>query len=100
MEENRILIDVPHNAKIVAGPGPGEEAYRNCKGQIDDEAVNIICFPDYVTRIIGSFFTGFFKELRKTMTAGEIKEHFRFDTEMKCYSSAEQAFEKYISSNK
>lgn len=100
MEENRVMIEVPTNAKIVAGPGPGEEAYKKCKGQIDDEAKNIICFPDHVTRIIGSFFTGFFKELRKSMTPGEIKEHFGFDTNMKCRESAEQAFDKYISSNK
>jgi hypothetical protein len=100
MEVNRIMLDVPENARIVAGPGPGEEAYKKCKGQIDDEAKNIICFPKHVTRIIGSFFTGFFKELKKNMTSGEIKEHFDFDSNMPCYESAIQAFEKYISSNK
>lgn len=100
MDENRVMIIVPDNVKIIAGPGPGEEAYKQCKGQIDDEAMNIICFPDHITRIIGSFFTGFFKELRKTMTAGEIKEHFSFDPDMLCIESAEKAFEKYIESNK
>lgn len=100
MEENKVMIDVPVNAKIVAGPGPGEEAYKQCKGQIDDEAMNVICFPQHVTRIIGSFFTGFFKELRKSMTPGEIKAHFSFDQDMPCKDSAESSFNKYISSNK
>jgi len=100
MEKNKVLVEVPENVKIVAGPGPGEDAYRQCSGQIDDEELNVICFPNHVTRIIGSFFTGFFKELRKSMTAGEIKEHFCFDQDMPCKESAEIAFEKYISSNK
>ncbi len=100
MEENRIIIEVPVGVKIVAGPGPGEYAYKKCKGQIDDEAMNVLCFPNYVTRIIGSFFTGFFKELRKSMTTGEIREHFSFDQTMPCKDSAEVAFNKYITSNK
>lgn len=100
MEENRLVIEVPENVTIVAGPVPGEECYRRCKGQIDDEAMNVLVFPNHVTRIIGSFFTGFFKELRKNMTPGEIKEHFSFDQQMPCKESAENAFQKYISSNR
>lgn len=30
------------------------------------------------------------------MTAGEIKEHFSFDSDMSCIESAEKAFRKYI----
>mgnify|MGYP001049480470 CR=1 FL=1 len=41
-------------------------------------------------------FSGFFIDLRKSMTAGEIKEHFSFDSDMSCIESAEKAFRKYI----
>lgn len=99
MEENRVEIFVPEEAQIVAGPGPGKEAYKGCKNQIDIDCKNIICFPEHVNRIIGSFFTGFFEELSKSMTPGEIKEHFDFDETMPCYLSAKQAFEKYIINN-
>ena len=84
MVENRIMITVPDNLTIVSGAEIGLEAYKQCKGQIDDEAMNIICFPDH------------FIDLRKSMTAGEIKEHFSFDSDMSCIESAEKAFRKYI----
>ena len=61
--------------------------------------MNIISFPAHVNRIIGSFFTGFFEELRKNMTPGEIKEHFAFEESMQCYESAMEAFNKYIADN-
>lgn len=95
MDKNRIMIVVPDNVKIIAGSGLGKETYKQCKGQIDDESMNIICFPDHVVKIKESFFTGFFKDLRKSMTAGEIKEHFSFNPDMPCIESAEKSFEKY-----
>ena len=98
LEINKIYLEIPEIVSIVAGPAPGEECYRNCEGSIDDEAMNVLVFPSHVTHIIGSFFTGFFKELRKSMTPGEIMEHFSFDQDMPCKDSAEQAFKKYISS--
>ena len=67
-----IRIDVPDNVSIVAGPGPGRDAYKRNKHVIDIDCMNIISFPAHVNRIIGSFFTGFFEELRKNMTPGEI----------------------------
>lgn len=99
MEIIKIKIDVPDNVSIVAGPGPGRDAYKNTKNLIDIECMNIISFPTHVSRIIGSFFTGFFEELRKDMTPGEIKEHFSFETSMQSYDSAVQAFNKYIADN-
>ena len=96
MVENRIMITVPDNVTIISGAEIGLEAYKQCIRQIDDEAMNIICFPDHITKIIGTFFSGFFIDLRKSMTAGEIKEHFRFDSDMPCIESAEKAFRKYI----
>ena len=99
MEKIEIRIDVPDNVSIVAGPGPGRDAYKNSKHLIDIECVNVISFPVHVSRIIGSFFTGFFEELRKNMTPGEIREHFTFEESMQCYESAIQAFEKYIADN-
>lgn len=100
MEDNRVELYVPEDASIVAGPGPGREAYKSCKKKIDIDNRNIISFPNHVTRIIGSFFTGFFEELSKSMTSGEIREHFDFDSTMPSYESAKQAFEKYIMNNK
>lgn len=94
-----IRIDVPDNVSIVAGPGPGRDAYRNSRHTIDVECMNVISFPSHVNRIIGSFFTGFFEELRRDMTPGEIREHFSFDKTMQCYESALQAFGKYIVDN-
>ncbi len=99
MEKIQIKIDVPDNVSIVAGPGPGRDAYKNCKHLIDIDCMNVICFPRHVSRIIGSFFTGFFEELRKNMTPGEIREHFTFEESMQCYMSAKQAFDKYIADN-
>lgn len=96
MVENRIMITVPDNVTIISGAEIGLEAYKQCKRQIDDEAMNIICFPDHITKIIGTFFSGFFIDLRKSMTSGEIKEHFSFDSDMSCIESAEKAFRKYI----
>lgn len=98
MEENRIFLDIPESVSIVAGPVPGETCYRMCRGWIDDEAVNVLVFPAHVNRVIGSFFTGFFKELRKKKTPGEIRKMFAFDPEMPCRESAEKAFEIYLSS--
>ena len=60
MVENRIMITVPDNVTIISGAEIGLEAYKQCKRQIDDEAMNIICFPDHITKIIGTFFSGFF----------------------------------------
>lgn len=100
METIVIRIDVPDNVSIVAGPGPGRDSYRNSRHLIDVECMNVISFPSHVNRIIGSFFTGFFEELRKNMTPGEISEHFSFDKSMQCYESALQAFNKYIADNK
>ncbi len=99
MEQILIRIDVPDNVSIVAGPGPGRDAYKNSKHLIDIECVNVITFPTHVSRIIGSFFTGFFEELRKNMTPGEIKEHFTFEESIPCYESAIHAFNKYIADN-
>ena len=48
MVENRIMITVPDNLTIVSGAEIGLEAYKQCKGQIDDEAMNIICFRDFL----------------------------------------------------
>ncbi|MCF2643503.1 hypothetical protein I6E50_13995 [Roseburia hominis] len=92
---NRIEVDIPKEVTIVAGPIPGREAYKLCKDMIDIDDVNMLCFSEHVSRIIGSFFTGFFEELCKDMTTGEIKEHFCFDENMKCFESAKDAFEKY-----
>ncbi len=100
MEEIRILIEVPENVTVVTGAPLGEECYKLCKGKIDEDEMNIIVFPDHVTRIIGSFYTGFFKDLRKSMSPGEIREHFSFDQQMPCKESAEHDFEKYIASNR
>ena len=97
MEENRIMIKVPNNLSIIAGPSSGEECFKACKGDIDSESINILVFPNHVTQVIGSFFTGFFKELRRDMTPGELKEHFSFDQSMPCRESAEKAFNSYIS---
>ena len=52
-----IRIDVPDNVSIVAGPGPGRDAYKRNKHVIDIDCMNIISFPEHVNRIIGSFFT-------------------------------------------
>lgn len=41
MVENRIMITVPDNLTIVSGAEIGLEAYKQCKGQIDDEAMKI-----------------------------------------------------------
>lgn len=59
MVENRIMITVPDNVTIISGAEIGLEAYKQCKRQIDDEAMNIICFPDHITKIIRTFFSGF-----------------------------------------
>lgn len=100
METIIIRIDVPDSVSIVAGPGPGRDAYRNSRQAIDVECMNVISFPSHVNRIIGSFFTGFFEELRKSMTPGEISAHFSFDKSMPCYESALQTFNKYILDDK
>lgn len=52
MVENRIMITVPDNVTIISGAEIGLKAYKQCKRQIDDEAMNIICFPDHITEII------------------------------------------------
>lgn len=99
MEEIIIEVNIPDNVTIVAGPVPGREAYRLCKGSIDIEERNILRFPPHVKQIIGSFFTGFFEELSKSMTTGEIAEHFGFDSQMQSYESAVDSFSRYISNN-
>lgn len=99
MEKNIIEVNIPENVTIVAGPVPGREAYRLCRGSIDIEERNILRFPPHVKQIIGSFFTGFFEELSKSMTMGEIDEHFGFDSNMPSYESAVDSFRRYISNN-
>ncbi len=99
MEENIVEVYIPDAVTIVAGPVPGREAYKMCKGTIDIEEKNILKFPAHVKQIIGSFFTGFFEELSKSMTTGEIREHFDFDSGMPSYGSAVESFERYISNN-
>ena len=55
---------------------------------------SVVCLDEGF--LFGTFFSGFFIDLRKSMTAGEIKEHFSFDSDMSCIESAEKAFRKYI----
>ena len=99
MEENRIYLDIPENNSVAAGPGPGKICYKMNRGRIDDEAVNVLVFPPHVKRVVGSFFTGFFEELRKKKTPGDIKKLFVFDPEMPCYESAQEAFRIYLSND-
>lgn len=97
MKENRIYLDIPEGISIVTDPVPGEVCFRSCRGQIDFDAKNILVFPPHVRRVVGSFFTGFFKELRRSMTPGDINRLFAFDQDMPCKESAEKAFMTYLS---
>ncbi|MEE1255995.1 MAG: hypothetical protein UHN47_05735 [Lachnospiraceae bacterium] len=80
MMENKINIVVPVEQNTAAGYDMGRYAYNECKMRIDIAEKNIISFPSHVTRVLNSFFSGFFEELRKSMTPGEIKEHFEIES--------------------
>lgn len=80
MSKNKVNIVVPVKQNTAAGYDTGKYAYNECKMKIDIDEKNIISFPSHVTRVLYSFFSGFFEELRKSMTPGEIKEHFEIES--------------------
>ena len=53
MEEIIVEVNIPDAVTIVAGPVPGREAYKMCKGSIDIDEKNILKFPTHVKQIIG-----------------------------------------------
>lgn len=65
----------------------GHVLYKQVKGQINEEMVNMLVFPEG-TRVFTSFYENFFKDIRTSMTVGWIKEHFTVNIDRKpfdCY---------------
>lgn len=96
MEKNIIDLMIPDNVRIAVGKPAGEETYKQCENQISSESLNVLRFPEHVTKVIGSFFTGFFFVLSKSMSKGEIAEHFVLDSTMPCFQTAKKEFDRYI----
>lgn len=71
-----ISISIPDDVDIVTGFDFGKRSYKKNKHLIDVECMNVVSFPAHVSKVSDSFLSGFFDELRKYMTSGDIKEHF------------------------
>ncbi len=56
----------------------GEQAYRKVKGKIDTDELNVLVLSEGFN-VLGTFWHGFFSDLRKSMSPGEIREHFLCD---------------------
>ncbi len=89
---NRVSLDT----NIAISRADGEEIYPKVEGQIDDESLNILSFPAEIERVSSSFFAGFFKELRRCYSPGQLAELFHIDPDTHCRESAEKALLRYI----
>ena len=93
---NKVIIPIPANVTTASGVELGEKCFRNCSGKVDDTALNILSLPEHIKKVSYTFFIGFFKELRKDMTPGEIKELFAIAQDMSCSKTAAREFARYI----